>query len=148
MNDNVVDTLKIEISGNSDKAVDSLSKLIEKLEKIKSATSSNKGLNAIQKKLDKIAEAADKLDSGKITKIHNMAEALKELDGIKISSKLANRVLDLGAAVDALKEVDFSKLSELSNGLQAVGNVGNINAPRFSDTSSPWGSLHHLDAQC
>lgn len=137
MNDNVVDTLKIEISGNSDKAVDSISKLIEKLEKIKSATGgSNKGLNAIQKNLDKIAEAADKLDSGKITKIHDIAEALKVLGGIKISSKLANRVLDLGAAVDALKDVDFSKLSELSNGLQAVGNAGNINVPRFSDTSS------------
>lgn len=140
MEDNIIDTLKIEIVGDSGKAVDSIGKLISTLEKIKGATSgSNKGLNAIQKNLSKISDAVSKIDSNSTSKLRDLADGLKglnEVGNIK-TGKTAERIVDLGAAVDLLKDVDFSKLTELANGLQALGNAGNVNVPHFDNTSSP-----------
>lgn len=140
MDENVVDTLKIEIVGDSGKAVDSIGKLISTLEKIKGATSgSNKGLNSIQKNLSKISEAVAKIDSGGASKLRDLADGLKGLNevGNIRTGKTADRIVDLGAAVDLLKDVDFSKLTELANGLQALGAVGNVNVPRFDNSSAP-----------
>lgn len=140
MDENVVDTLKIEIVGDSGKAVDSIGKLISTLEKIKGATSgSNKGLNSIQKNLSKISEAVAKIDSGGASKLRDLADGLKGLNevGNIRTGKTADRIVDLGAAVDLLKDVDFSKLTELANGLQALGAVGNVNVPRFDNTATP-----------
>lgn len=140
MEDNIIDTLKIEIVGDSGKAVDSIGKLISTLEKIKGATSgSNKGLNAIQKNLSKISDAVSKIDSNSTSKLRDLADGLKglnEVGNIK-TGKTADRIVDLGAAVDLLKDVDFSKLTELANGLQALGNAGNVNVPHFDNNSSP-----------
>jgi len=140
MDENVVDTLKIEIVGDSGKAVDSIGKLISTLEKIKGATSgSNKGLNSIQKNLSKISEAVAKIDSGSASKLRDLADGLKGLNevGNIRTGKTADRIVDLGIAVDLLKDVDFSKLTELANGLQALGAVGNVNVPRFDNSSAP-----------
>ena len=140
MEDNIIDTLKIEIVGDSGKAVDSIGKLISTLEKIKGATSgSNKGLNAIQKNLSKISDAVSKIDSNSTSKLRDLADGLKglnEVGNIRMG-KTADRIVDLGAAVDLLKDVDFSKLTELANGLQALGNAGNVNVPHFDNNSSP-----------
>lgn len=138
--DNVVDSLRIEIEGDSGKAIDSIGKLISNLEKIKNVTSgSNKGLNAIQKNLNKIAESVNKIDSGSTSKLRDLAEGLKGLNevGNLKTGKTADRIVDLGAAVDLLKDVDFTKLTELANGLQALGGVGNVNIPHFDNTSAP-----------
>lgn len=140
MDENVVDTLKIEIVGDSGKAVDSIGKLISTLEKIKGATSgSNKGLNSIQKNLSKISEAVAKIDAGSASKLRDLADGLKGLNevGNIRTGKTAERIVDLGAAVDLLKDVDFSKLTELADGLQALGAVGNVNVPRFDNSSAP-----------
>lgn len=138
MDENIVDTLKIEIVGDSGKAVDSIDNLISTLEKIKGATDGgNKGLDSIQKSLNKIALAADKINEGSISKIHKLSESLKELDGIKLSGRLADRVLDIGAAVDSLKDVDFGKLTALTSGQQVIESVGNVSTPDISTTSAP-----------
>lgn len=139
MDDNVIDTLKIEITGDSSKATNSITKLISTLEKIKGVTNgSNKGLNSIQKNVSKISEAVSKIDSSSASKLKELADGLKGLNeaGNIRTGKTADRILDLGAAIDCLKDVDFSKLTELTNGLQALGNVSNVNVPHFDNTSS------------
>lgn len=140
MDDNIIDTLKIEVVADSGKAVDGIGKLISVLEKIKNATSGgSKGLNSVSKNLSKISDAVSKINSGSTSKLRDLADGLKSLSGvgnIKMG-KTANRIADLGAAVDLLKDVDFSKLTELSNGLRALGNAGNVKVPRFNNASSP-----------
>lgn len=157
MSENVVDTLRIEVVGDSSSAIGGLEKLISTLERIKSVTGgSNKGLNGVQKHLDKISQAADKINSGSISKIYKIANGLKALNAvgnIKISSKIADRIVDLGAAIDCLKDVDMSKLNEMANGLSAMRNVGNVSIPRMlggnsSDSASaPTSSATPLDGQ-
>lgn len=140
MDDNIIDTLKIEVVADSGKAVDGIGKLISVLEKIKNATSGgSKGLNSVSKNLSKISDAVSKINSGSTSKLRDLADGLKSLSGvgnIKMG-KTADRIADLGAAVDLLKDVDFSKLTELSNGLRALGNAGNVKVPRFNNASSP-----------
>lgn len=132
--DKIADTLRIEVLGDSSDAISGIEKLIATLERIKGVTSgSNKGLNSSQKCLDKLAEVADKIDSGSITKIYKLANGLKtlnEVGNLKLSSKTADRIWDLGVAVDSLKGVDMSKLTELATGLSALGGVGNVSIPK------------------
>ena len=159
MDENVVETLRIEVVGDSSNAVSGLERLISTLERIKGVTSgSNKGLNGVQKHLQKISEAADKINSGSISKIYKIANGLKALNAvgnIKISSKVADRILDLGAAIDCLKDVDMSKLTEMASGLSALRNVGNVSIPRLTGgganpasstpSSSPLDGEVHID---
>lgn len=139
MEDNVIDTLRIEVTSDSSKAVSGIDKLISTLERIKSVTGgSNKGLSSIKRNLESISKAADKINSDSISKIDKLSESMKGLSAvskIKISSKIADRILDIGAAIDCLKDVDFSKLTEMTNGLQALGGVGNVRIPNISNTS-------------
>lgn len=128
MDDNVVDALRIEVTSDSSSAINGLEKLIKTLEKLQSVAS-GKGLNAAQKYLTKISEAADKINSGSMAKLNELADgikALNEASNLKFSGKPAERIVDLGAAVDCLKGVDMSKLTELANGLSALQSVGNV----------------------
>lgn len=76
MEDNVIDTLRIEVTSDSSKAVSGIDKLISTLERIKSVTSgSNKGLGSIKRNLESISKAADKINSDSISKIDKLAES-------------------------------------------------------------------------
>lgn len=140
MNENVIDTLKIKIVGDSSNAVDSLDKLISTIDRIKNATSGgNKGLSGIDKHLSKISAACDKINAGALSKIYKLADGLRTLNdigNIKISSKFADRILDLGAAVECLQGLDMGKLTEMADGLKAINSVGKVNIPK-PDVSMP-----------
>lgn len=133
MNENVIDTLQIKVTGDSKSAVSSLDKLINTLDRIKTVTSGgNKGLTGIDRHLAKISAACDKINAGALSKIYKLADGLRNLNevgNVKISSKFADRILDLGAAVECLKDVDMSKLTELSAGLRDLNSVGKVNIP-------------------
>lgn len=141
MSENVIDTLRIEVISDSSSAVGDLEKFIFTLERIEGVTDgSNKGLNGVQKHLEAISRAADKINSGSVSKIYKIANGLKALNAVgnlRISSKIADRIVDLGAAIDCLKNVDMSKLNEMANGLSAMRNVGNVSIPRMSGGNSP-----------
>ena len=140
MNENVIDTLKIKIVGDSSNAVDSLDKLINTIDRIKTVTSGgNKGLSGIDKHLGKISAACDKINAGALSKIYKLADGLRALNDVgnlKISSKFADRILDLGAAVECLQGLDMGKLTEMADGLKALNSVGKVNIPK-PDVSMP-----------
>lgn len=140
MNENVIDTLKIKIVGDSSNAVSSLDKLIDTIDRIKTVTSGgNKGLSGLDKHLSKISSACDKINAGALSKIYKLADGLRALNDVgnlKISSKFADRILDLGAAVELLQDLDMSKLTDLANGLKALNSVGKVNIPK-PDVSMP-----------
>ena len=140
MNENVIDTLKIKIVGDSSNAVSSLDKLINTIDRIKTVTSGgNKGLSGIDKHLGKISAACDKINAGALSKIYKLADGLRALNDVgnlKISSKFADRILDLGAAVECLQGLDMGKLTEMADGLKALNSVGKVNIPK-PDVSMP-----------
>ncbi len=153
MSDNIIETLRIEVTGDSSSAVGGLEKLIDTLDRIKKITSgSNKGLNSIEKHLEKISNATNKINSGGVSKLSEIANGLKELGAfgyMKNLSKIADRILDLGTAIDCLKDVDMSKLNEMTNGLAAIRDVEKVStlgtvgdaSPVSSSTSTPDGKV-------
>ena len=139
--DNTVDTLRIEVVGETSDAVGGLEKLISVLEKIdKVASGGSKGLSSVQKKIGKITEAVNNLDAGGIVKIRNLSDSLKKLDGIKISSTIANRLFDIGAAVERFGSVDMTKIADLAGSLRDMSGLQSIpvpNTPSVADAVTP-----------
>jgi len=130
----VIDTLRIEVTGDTGKATEGIDKLITTLEKIKGATSGgNKGFDAIQKSLDKINESISHVDSSAFYKLKQLADGIKGLSDVgKIKfGHTAEGIMALGYAVDSLKDVDFSKLAEMSSGVQTLSTVGSFNLPQM-----------------
>ena len=132
MPDEVIDRLRIEITGDSRSAVSSLDQLITRLNRLK-AIGSGTGLSGIQKHLESIDAAASKLKGGSISRLAKLGEGLRALkrgtDGLKISSTIASRIVDIGAAVDLLKGVDMSQLHAMAAGLAALRRVGGTSIP-------------------
>lgn len=133
--DNVVDTLKIEAEGDVGKAESGLNRLISVLEKFKSVTSgTNKGLSKTSKALDAIDAVMAKIESGSIGKLRALSNGIKSLTGldkIKLSAKLPEQLTNIGAAVDCLRDVDFSKLNEMAAGLAALKDAGGGQLPNL-----------------
>lgn len=137
--DDIIDTLKIEIDGDSEKAVNSITKLIEKLEKIRSsAEGGNKPLSTLSRTISKLDSVLNGVKSENIAKLKALSEGLGGLSGvgeISISSKTADMITRIGAAVDSLKNIDMSKLNELASGLASLSAVGNANIPNIGNAS-------------
>lgn len=132
--DEVIDTIKIEVDGDSEKALGAIDRLIERLDKIQNAaTGANKPLGAlgrVMKKLDGIFSGSENM-----SKLRDLADGLSALGSvgkISISKTVADRIMDIGTAVDCLKDVDMTKLSDMASGLAALGNIGNIRMPNIS----------------
>lgn len=146
--DNTVDTLRIEVIGETSDAVGGLEKLISVLEKIdKVAGGGSKGLSSVQKKLGKITEAVNSLDAGGIVKIRNLSDSLKKLDGIKISSTIAPRLLDIAAAVERFGSVDMTKIADLAGSLWDMSGRKSIpvpNTPSVADTVTPLAQVRDM----
>lgn len=144
--DNVVDTLKIEAESDVGKAESGLNRLISTLEKFKNATSgTNKGLSKTSKALDAIDAVMAKIESGSIGKLRALSNGIKSLTGldkIKLSAKLPEQLTNIGAAVDCLRDVDFSKLDEMAAGLAALKDAGGGQLPNLSGvgTNVPGGA--------
>lgn len=123
MSDATVDELKIRVEVEDDgKGIKSLTTLKTTLQSLKDIT--DKGLG---------------IDKDGTSRLRELADSLKQLDsvkGVKLSAALPKQIVNLGAAIDMLKDVDFSKLTEMSTALGALGSVGNVNVPRFDNTDN------------
>lgn len=134
---NNVETLEIKVVSNTKDATDGLAKLVGTLDKLKNVTKGNNGFDGLQKSLESITATASKLESGAILKLRSLAQGLKALGEVKISKTIEERLFNIGAAVDLLKDIDMTKLTELTGGLQTFSSVGNIKTPVPGNVSVP-----------
>ena len=142
MADNTIDTLKIVIEGDSEKAVGEVTKLIDAIGKIdETAKNTNgRGLSALSGQLDKIGKALSSLGSNISDKFGSLAESLKQLNGAKISSTVAKGINDIGDAMKNLKDADFSKLNDAANAVAALSQVkyaSSAGTPALKATAAP-----------
>lgn len=140
MSDTVVDSIKIEVEGDSQKAVSSIDKLISSLERIENAVNGgNKGLGSLQKRLDKISASVNGIDTKGIGKLRELTEGINSLNGIGDINigKNADKITQISSAVDMLKNADLDKLTDLTSALQGLSRVENVNIPAVSTPSIP-----------
>ena len=126
--DMTVDSLVIEIQGNSASAEKSLSDLSNSLNVLKNATK-GLGLSGVSKQFTALGTALNKVSvSGE--KLNEMASALEKIancGNIKISSSVANQITNLGVATKSLNGTDFTQLTTLATALTPLATVGKAN---------------------
>lgn len=122
-----IDSLEIEIQSNSTDASDGLQKLYNTLDKLKNVTKGGAGLSSVSNALKRLSTSIETLSSGdnlsKLEKIITSLNGLKSLQGIKLSSTIANSVSRIGAAVQSLDSQKVSMLGTMSTSLNSLGGV-------------------------
>lgn len=117
--------------------IDSLSIAIEE-----SANTASKNLNSLAAGLKKLQKAVNGVDlTGAISQfdalstatygLNEFADAIKKLDGVKVSSALAKQLTAVGTAANGLQGQDYTKLTELSAALKPLGELGRSQLTSF-----------------
>lgn len=117
--------------------IDSLSIAIEE-----SAIAASKNLNSLAAGLKKLQKSVNGIDlTGAISQfdalstatygLNEFADAIKKLDGVKVSSALAKQLTAVGTAANGLQGQDYTKLTELSAALKPLGELGRSQLTSF-----------------
>ena len=122
-----IDNLAIEIESNSVGAEQGLNKLAAALERLRTVSSNQRGLNVVAKGVKAIADATNSLNLTGIQSLNEMTNALSKmgaLNGIKLSSSFATQIKGIGEATKSLESVDWTRIKELSKNLEPLGDIG------------------------
>lgn len=125
MADEVLDTLKIKVSAETDEAKEKIDALARAIQ----AAFSGKGSTKTGEKLKSISEAANGINENASGNVQGLATALGTLGGVKISATIATQLTRIGAALKSIDGGDIAKLKDLTSSIGAInasGGVGNI----------------------
>lgn len=121
MDENIVDTLKIEVSGDSSQAVKELDSVVSSLKSLKKEFSdSSKSTRGLRSRLQEIASAAAGIDSDSVATLSSLRAELSSLSQINIPRTIARRISEINDAVNGVNSADFSRLSELNDALSSA----------------------------
>lgn len=122
-----IDNLVLEIESNSADAERGLGNLALALDRLRSFSSNQRGLNVVAKGIRSIADATNSLNINGVQSLNEMTNALSRmgaLNNIKLSSSFASQIRGIGEAAKSLQGVDFSPVSNLSASLSPLSGVG------------------------
>ena len=126
-----IDSLQIELTSDSKNAESGINSLVNTLTKLKSATKGGVGLTAVVKQLQAVSNATNSINSGTVTKISSLANAIAKLNGLKVSSTIGKQISSIGTAVTSLNSVDIGgvsgKISELVTALKPLADIQKSN---------------------
>lgn len=123
MDEEVIDTLKIKVTGDTADAEKSLEKLLSTLTKLNGIS---KRMQSASPALDAVAESLRGIDSGSVAKLRNLADGLQKLSGVKISKTIAARISDIGASLGALTKGGVRRLNELADAAERLAAAKGI----------------------
>ena len=103
-----VETLRIEIVGDTTNATEGLTKLISLLERLEHVAGQNKGLKSLSNTLDKLERVTSSLDNGAVEKVTALAGALERLSGVTISRTLTRRLEEIANAANSINGANFA----------------------------------------
>lgn len=118
-----LDKLVLQIESDSVSAVSGIDALATSLGKLKSATSGGLGLSSIAKNLSTIKTSLSGFNN--VSGLEKAVNALKGLNGVKVSSSIANQIQNIGTALSTLNIGDgATKISELVSALKPLETLG------------------------
>ena len=132
MADGTIDNLSIQIGASSNTAVQEINKLASSLKDLKTTLS---GIGKMQigksftNSMSALAGAMKAVKSEDISKLRQVASAIKTFDGvneIKLNPSFAQKLADVAAAADLIKEEHASKLAAFGDALK------NLQGGKFS----------------
>ena len=120
-----IDSLELEIKSSSQSAVNGIDALSRSLDKLKSATKGGLGLTSVSKQLSALNGAISTMNSSSIANIKGVADAIKLLSGVKVSSSIGNQIKNIGASLSSLNIGDSAnKITELVSALKPLETLG------------------------
>ena len=125
MADEVLDTLKIKVSAETEEAERKITALANSIQ----TAFNGRGSSKTGEKLKAISEAANGINASASGNVASLAEALGTLGNIKISATIANQLTRIGAALKSVDGGDVDRLKEVANSISRInvsGGVGNI----------------------
>lgn len=114
-----VETLRIEIVGDTTNATEGLTKLISLLERLENIAGQNKGLKSLSNTLDKLERVTSSLDKGAAEKVDALAGALERLSGVTISRTLSRRLEEIANAANSINGANFAGVAAVNTPVAA-----------------------------
>ena len=122
-----IDNLVLEIESNSVDAERGLDSFTKALERLRTFSSNQRGLNVVAKGIRAVADSANSMSMTGIQSLNEMTNALAQmgaLNNIKLSSSFASQIRGIGDATRSLQGIDFSPVKNLSASLAPLSSVG------------------------
>ena len=123
-----IDSLSIQISSNSQGAVNGIKSLQDTLEKLRDATKGGLGLSSIANQVKKVSDSANGINSTTIANLKGFADAIQKLSNlgnVKISASIANQITKINTALSGLNIGDgANKITELVTALKPLETLG------------------------
>ena len=120
-----IDSLEIQIKSSSQSAVSGIDALANSLNKLKSATKGGLGLTSVSKQLSALNSSLSSINATSIANIKGVADAIKILSGVKVSSSIGNQIKNIGTALSSLNIGDgATKIQELVSALKPLETLG------------------------
>ena len=122
-----IDNLVLEIESNSVDAERGLDSFTKALERLRTFSSNQRGLNVVAKGIRAVADSANSMSMTGIQSLNEMTNALVQmgaLNNIKLSSSFASQIRGIGDATRSLQGIDFSPIGNLSASLAPLASVG------------------------
>ena len=130
-----IESLELEILSSSQSAESGLDKLTASLEKLKTATKGGVGLTAVAKQLRSVKDATSGINSNNVNNLTGLANAIKLLNGVKISSTIGKQIT---AVSTALNGADFTsgeeKIKSLVTALSPLSNLPKTNLASYANS--------------
>ena len=127
-----IESLELEILSSSQSAESGLDKLTASLERLRTATKGGLGLTAVAKQLRSVKDAANGINANSINNVTGLANAIKILGGVKISSTIGKQIT---AVSTALNGADFTggkdKVESLVKALSPLSSLPKSNLSSY-----------------
>ena len=136
-----VETLRIEIVGDSTNATEGLSKLISLIERLENIAGQNKGLKSLSNTLDKLERVTSSLNQGAVERVTALTAALERLSGVNISRTLTRRIEEISNAANNITGASIGNISNLA------GAANNATQAAAESASSPLNSTFEMAAR-
>ena len=126
-----IDSLQIEINSSAHSAQSGIDALAASLDKLANATKNYAGLDALSKKLERFGASIRSIDAAGLKQVGEALNALKGMEGIKLSSTLGKQISEIATAAQGISGGTISNLRMLAPALSSLSSVRDV---RISST--------------
>jgi hypothetical protein len=127
-----IEALELEILSSSESAESGLTKLTSSLNALRSATKGGLGLTSVVRQLQAMKTATSSINASDVSNVTGLANAIRLLGGVKISSTIAKQITELSTALTGANFTGGGdKVRSLVTALEPLSNLPKNNLSSY-----------------
>lgn len=124
MSSATIDSLALDITSNSQGAVNGLDSLITTLGSLKEATKGGLGLRAVATQVSSVGEASKTINGSAVNNLTGLFNAIKLLGGVKVSSTIGKQITSISSSLNSFNIGDgAAKMRDLVSALSPLSEL-------------------------